>query len=127
MPVTARAVWARRLLLCDGVVGGELRGKTDALLERFLSTSDEFEAENQPAILLANHAVPLIEDIVNATIGQLKGFKTDRLDLNIPEVEDFVSDVVMRILHRLLKGSTVRPKSAAALRVGVAHEAELLR
>lgn len=79
----------------------ELSGKPDAILLPFLSTSDESAAENHLVDLLAKHAAPLIEDIVNATIGHLTPSERDYFTREMQDVEDIVSEVILRILDRL--------------------------
>jgi RNA polymerase sigma factor (sigma-70 family) len=83
------------------IVGGETGGNADPILLPFLSAADETEAEDHLVDLLAHHAMPIIEDVVGANLGPVESPKMECRVSQAQDVEDIVSEVILKILDRL--------------------------
>ncbi len=94
------------------IVSGETGGNADPILLPFLSASDETEAEDHLVDLLANHAMPIIEDVVSANLGPVESPKMESRVSQAQDAEDIVGEVVLRILDRLRR-QREEPKETA--------------
>ena len=75
------------------------RENTDPLLHPYLQAEDESEAKHLLDQLIANHAQPLVREIVGSKLPARRSVPTD--STSIQEMDDVCDEVVIQLLGRL--------------------------